>query len=232
MNQENLNFALWLIAALVTAGAASIYTIRIENQYRQEFELEPVDLKASLPSLVMMLGVIVMIAWESQSRLTAIALPAIGLAGASLRGIWRIDRQCLLIPDRLQALGCAAGLYYLGALIATGEPWRDQCLELGFAFALVALMWALSAVYLRMRGAVGFGFGDIKLLGWLSFFVGKRMIDLILYSIMIGLVYLLVSTAVKSIKAKKIMLPGSQDAFAFGPAIVLAVIAEALLHYA
>ncbi|MCX6124821.1 MAG: prepilin peptidase, partial [Proteobacteria bacterium] len=177
-----------------------------------------------------MIVMIMIHAWQSQSRLTALALPSIGLAGASLRGIWRIDRQCLLIPDRLQALGCAAGLYYFGAFIATGEPWRDQSLELAIAFALVGLMWALSASYLRVRGAVGFGFGDIKLLGWLAFFVGKRMIDLILYSIVIGLVYLLVSTAVKSIKAKRIMLPGSQDAFAFGPAIVLAVIAEALLH--
>lgn len=58
------------------------------------------------------------------------------------------------------------------------------------------------------------------------------MPDLILWSIALGLLQLVFSSLQKSLRERRLALPGAQDAFAFGPAIVGATILEVLLFYA
>lgn len=226
------HFMLWFAVAQLLLIGLSLYVLRIENEYRDEFSLPLATVKSSLLSIVVACSTFSVLAVVSKSSLVALNLVSMAVAAAALRGVWRIDRICLLIPNRLQLMGTLAGLLFLVVQIISGEPGRDVLFEAFFGLMMVSFMWGLSYVYLRLRGSIGFGLGDTKLLAWLALFVGRRMSDVILTAIFLGLLWLLGLAVKKSIKEKRISFPASQEAFAFGPSIVWAAILVEIFHYA
>ena len=86
-------------------------------------------------------------------------------------------------------------------------------------------------VYQKIRGRIGIGLGDIKLLAWLSLFAGTNIVDVITYSVAIGICFLLLKSTWSSIRARKLTLPVASQAFAFGPAIVAGFAIVLLLKF-
>ena len=224
------NLGFWLASGLALFLLAQGFLIRVENDYLTEFERPGISLRNRWRSTILGgLGYLVL-GWCSRESLPFTSLIFFGLATAGLIGIWRVDYQLLLIPDRFQILGLLSGLGFTATLLLSGEHVSVVFTEIGFGLFLVGVLWIMSAIYFRIRGTIGFGFGDIKLLAWLSLFVGKRMPDLVVTSVAIGLTMLIFNTARTSIKARALTLPGGQDAFAFGPAIVLGFFIEGIAH--
>ncbi len=216
---------------LILYASIGFYVLKVENDYRREFELPIRTLRQIKWSLI--LGVVGMTIYHcmSNARIPITAAPFLWVAAASLVGVWRVDRVLLLIPDRYQLIGLLSGICYVLAMIQSGEEATDLLTEVGFALLLVGLLWLLSIAYEKLRGTVGFGFGDTKLLAWLALFVGKRMPNLIVIAVLIGILTMVAHVLKQGIKEKKWALPRGQDAFAFGPAIVVASFLEGLLFY-
>lgn len=216
---------------LILYASISYYVFKIENDYRREFELPIRTLRQIKWSVI--LGAVGMTIYHcmSNTRIPITAMPFLWVAGASLVGVWRVDCVLLLIPDRYQLIGLVSGIFYVLAMIQSGEEATGLLMEVGFALFLVGLLWLLSIGYEKLRGTVGFGFGDTKLLGWLALFVGKRMPNLIVIAVLVGILTVVAHVIKQGIKEKKWALPRGQDAFAFGPAIVVASFIEGLFFY-
>ena len=226
-----INAYWWYEVAALFYIVALILSFKTENTYRRIFAMPPIALMQTIPMGVIGFIALVSLYWLSHERLPSPAAVPFAMALGSLVGVYRVDRLLLVIPDRLQIVGALSGVLFLLILCVSGEDKDQILLETLFALAMVALLWGLSYVYLRIRGNIGFGMGDIKLLGWLSLFTGKRMSDLILIAIGFGLLHLLLMTIKNSLASRKLSLPKGQDAFAFGPAIVLAFLTEELIYY-
>ena len=112
----------------------------------------------------------------------AVALPQI--AGPSATGLWllvsaalaaalialsAIDAETFRLPDRLTLPLLAAGLA-LAALDGSAMlGWHAASAMLGGA-----LLWAVNALYRRLRGTDGLGFGDVKLFAGAGAWVGAE----------------------------------------------------------
>lgn len=229
---EFLDNQWWYGAAFVFYLMALGLSFQAETTYRKIFAMPPITrLNMILPSLTGLIALAALII-SSHQQLPTAALACFATACGSLLGVYRIDRLLLIIPDRLQLLGSVAGVFFLIVIAVSGEELNQLGLEVLFALAMVLLLWGLSYLYLRIRGTIGFGLGDIKLLAWLALFTGKRMPDLILIAIGFGLLGLVLSIIKHLIRERELRLPKGQDSFAFGPAIVLAFLTEELIHYA
>ena len=75
-----------------------------------------------------------------------------------------IDARHFIIPDVLSAVALALGLVH-----AALDPWQTLLEGLGLALlrgvVLAACLFALRALYFRIRGREGIGLGDVKLAG-------------------------------------------------------------------
>lgn len=225
------NLSFWLFLAVAVYGGVSVYVHSIESQYRLQYHRPLTTWKRALPSHLVSIAGLLLLCWIARLRMPFPCFLTFAIAAASLRGVFTIDRLLLIIPDRLQLIGAAAGLAFLFLFIGSGEDGKMVLLETGFALAMVLLLWLLSYVYLRIRNSIGFGMGDLKLLAWISLFVGKQMPDVILTCIGIGIAQLFIISAWKTIKLRKLTIPKGKEAFAFGPSIVLGVLVESLIYY-
>jgi hypothetical protein len=173
---------------------------------------------------------LVFLFWNaSMARLPDEVIISYSIAGAVLRSIWIIDRACLLIPDRLQLLGLLSALSFLGIQLYFGAHWDEAFLEIGFAIGQVALLWLLSIAYFKVRKTIGFGLGDIKLLGWIAIFAGQRLTYVIVGAIGLGILTLAVVSIKNSIQNRRLTIPSGTDAFAFGPQIIAALVIDGIL---
>jgi hypothetical protein len=209
------------ILACAAFAGVQYGNLKIENDYRKEFEKDPVDLKLMAPQIVIGAIFLGLFLFQSRNRYVALTWPAFAGAVATLTCVWRVDRDLLLIPDRSQIIGAVSALLFLIVQIISGEPRGELFIHVGFGLALVALLWAMSVIYYRLRGQVGFGLGDVKLLAWMCVFLGQRTVDVIMLSIGIGLIQILISSFLSK-RDEGFKLPKLTDAFAFGPAIILA----------
>jgi prepilin signal peptidase PulO-like enzyme (type II secretory pathway) len=223
---------IWIPVTFVFYLITTIFTQYVENDYRQQFSMSKVDYAQKKISILVGAIALSIIIYLSQTKLPGTVLPSLGIAAAILCGVYQVDRILLLIPDRFQVVGTFTGILFISLLMVSGEDHVQLMIEAGFALLMVGLLWLMSYIYLRVRGTIGFGLGDIKLLAWLALFVGKRMPNLILIAIFLGICQLGFKTIQSSLKEKKITLPGGQAAFAFGPSIVFAVFIEAIFFYA
>jgi prepilin signal peptidase PulO-like enzyme (type II secretory pathway) len=208
---------------------------KVENDFRRDFDLPEVTIRDGLLSLALgatclaFLYVMLMVVHE---KLPLASFLPICAAAQALRGTWRVDRQLLVIPDRFQLLGLLSGASYVLILIFTGEDSQELAANVGIGLALTGLLWLMSAIYFRVRGKVGFGFGDVKLLGWLALFFGHRIAPIVFIAVLVNFTELIFIFLKKSITSKKLILPSGPDTFAFGPSIVLATVIEMIIHYA
>jgi leader peptidase (prepilin peptidase) / N-methyltransferase len=223
---------LWLAVALAFYGGAAYFTSPIERAYFQEFAVAMPARKLVVLSHGVTLLTLAILAYTAREELDFYCFPALAVAGASLRSILAIDRKTCIIPDRLQALGGTAGIVFIALnALSTGDVVTAGS-DLAVGLAVVAFLWILSLVYFRLRGVIGFGLGDVKLLGWLAFFVGSRVATIVFGAACVGIVAVMVNTAYRSARARALHLPSGTDTLPFGPAIVFATAIEEILYYA
>ena len=152
-------------------------------------------------------------------------------AGGVILGIYRIDQLTRLIPDRLQIAGFIAGVSHLLGLGYLGEPWSELFASMAVSLGVVGLLWFLSFVYFRMRGHVGFGMGDIKFLGWLSLFMGKHLIDVLMIAVLVSLLVFVVRSSIEAWRQRKLFTIKLNETSPFGPSIIWGIVFERLLRW-
>jgi leader peptidase (prepilin peptidase)/N-methyltransferase len=102
---------------------------------------------------------------------------------ATLVVLFWTDLEEQILPDEFTLGGTAAGLLIAGIVPVPGRfaetlfpGWRPvwrSFLSAGLGIGLLALpMWLLGLIYEKLRGREGLGFGDVKLLIFMSTFLG------------------------------------------------------------
>ena len=134
---------------------------------------------------------VTLIDWERQIIPNAITLPgiAVGLVLA-----W-------LVPPPVDVPGALAGLQdaLLGLVVAGGS------------------MWALSAAYERLRGRIGLGMGDVKLVAMLGTFLGlENTLAILVLGSLLGLLQAMVMMGLRGADLRT-RIP-------FGPALAAAAV--------
>lgn len=82
-----------------------------------------------------------------------------------------IDVACRRIPNRLTGGFAVVMAALTGVYVVLGEPLDKILVALALGVAAPVLLFSLSAVYARYTGMAGFGMGDIKLAGPLTYAV-------------------------------------------------------------
>jgi prepilin signal peptidase PulO-like enzyme (type II secretory pathway) len=221
----------WTITAIAAYIGLCFFCLQVENIYLREFKKERTTLRDA--GVAWSIGLVSFLSYIFFSRHTLVPVAALPLsiAAAALVGTWRVDRQLLLIPDRFQLLGLGAGVLFVLIAWLSGEYPSELFKSRLMALFVVGLLWLMSFLYLRLRGNVGFGLGDIKLLGWLGLIVGHRIVDIVFLAIILAITILAYSIIKKSLQIKALALPKASDAMPFGPAIVAAAFFEGLANY-
>lgn len=130
---------------------------------------------------------------------------------AALIAVIFIDLDHHIIPNSITLPGIALGL--LLALFApqVGVSFRDALLG---AAAVGGSMWALSAGYEWLRGRIGLGMGDVKLVAMLGAFLGLQgALGALLVGSLLGLVYGGIMIAAKG--------TGRDTHIPYGPALAI-----------
>jgi leader peptidase (prepilin peptidase)/N-methyltransferase len=111
--------------------------------------------------------------------------------GAALLVLTVTDWQERLLPDRVTFPGMGVGLVFSvfvplddgsGLLLTrlaglTGAPLWLQSVVDSLMGALLGggLLYALGEIYFRLRGCEGMGFGDVKMMAMVGFFLGPKL---------------------------------------------------------
>ena len=118
-----------------------------------------------------------------QPSLLHIAITA--LLGLALAALSAIDVDCFRLPDALTLPLIATGLG-LTAILGWDDPW----LRLLAVLAGYGVLWAVAAVYERLRNRAGLGLGDAKLFAAAGAWVGfEGLASVLLYGSLAALVW-------------------------------------------
>lgn len=130
---------------------------------------------------------------------------------AALIAVIFIDIDHHIIPNSITLPGIALGLG-LALFAPQGRVgFRDALLG---ALVIGGLLWAVSAGYERLRGQIGLGMGDVKLMAMLGAFLGLQgALGALLVGSLVGLVYGGIMIAAKG--------TGRDTHIPYGPALAL-----------
>ncbi len=147
-------------------------------------------------------------------------LPGLALIMAALGGVFVLDKEFQVIPDRLHLIG-SAGVLWLW--IVAGLHGHDLRIveKLIYGPGLAAVLYASALIYEKLRKTSAMGLGDIKLFAWLGLGFGSEIVAIIFLSMIGALIWNLPQLFLKKMQ--------STQAFAFGPFIVVATFAFLLL---
>ncbi|KQT59708.1 peptidase A24 [Methylobacterium sp. Leaf456] len=134
-----------------------------------------------------------------------------------------IDGHRRIIPDPLNLLLLASGL----AVATLREP-DPAALAACLAQAAVAfgLLWALRALYARLRGRTGLGLGDVKFVGAATAWVGLAGLP---FLILIASTAALVALALAALAGRQIT---REFRLPFGPFLAVGLHAALLMGHA
>jgi prepilin signal peptidase PulO-like enzyme (type II secretory pathway) len=147
-------------------------------------------------------------------------LPGLALIIAALGGVYVLDKEFQVIPDRLHVMG-SLGVLWLW--IAAGLHGHDLRMmdKLIYGPGLAGVLYGSSLIYEKMRKTSAMGLGDIKLFAWLGLGFGSDIVAIIFLSMIAALIWNLPKLFLKKLE--------STQAFAFGPFIVAATFAFLLI---
>lgn len=147
-------------------------------------------------------------------------LPGLALIVAALGGVFVLDKEFQVIPDRIHLIGSAGVLWIW---IAAGLHGHDLRIaeKLIYGPGLAAVLYASALIYEKLRKTSAMGLGDIKLFAWLGLGFGSDIVAIIFLSMIGALIWNLPQLFLKKIQ--------STQAFAFGPFIVVATFAFLLM---
>ena len=160
-------------------------------------------------------------------KLPAHALPmwaslCLALILVSCIGIWRLDRAFQIIPDRFHTIGFIGASGYLAAgIYASPASLSTYIFGVIAGLLLPVSLLGINFLYSKFRTVDGLGLGDVKALLWLPLAIGDKIwIAFAGACILAGFVQ-----GTKMLFRRKIDL---QSPFAFGPYIVICVVASLL----
>lgn len=138
----------------------------------------------------------------------------LAVLGPVLLALMLYDVRYLILPDALVALVLVTGLG--GALAGIALAPTPVAAAVGVAVGGSAL-WAVRALYARMRGVVGLGWGDVKLFAAAGAWVGwQGLADLLLIACLASLG----AIAVARVRGGG---RGPQGRLPFGPSLAIAL---------
>ncbi len=136
------------------------------------------------------------------------------LLAATLVAVSLIDADHRIIPNEITYPGIPLGLAF--AWLVPGPTLIDALLGLLIAGGL---LWALSAAYERLRGQIGLGMGDVKLVAMLGAFLGlEPVLEIIVLGSILGLAWGLFLIAFRG--------AGRLTRIPFGPALACAALVQ------
>jgi leader peptidase HopD len=113
------------------------------------------------------------------------ALPFLALIGVALGGLTLADARFQVIPDRFQVVGAVGALGF--ALLGTTTPLTPKLVAAGIGLAMVAALYGTTRLYTLVRKRDALGFGDVKLLAWLSLAFGPDTFYVMVYGMGLAL---------------------------------------------
>jgi len=147
-------------------------------------------------------------------------LPGIALIMVALGGVFVLDKEFQVIPDRLHIVGLAGVVWLWTAAGLHGHDLRIVE-KLIYGPGLAAVLYASATIYEKIRKTSAMGLGDIKLFAWLGLGFGSDIVAIIFLSMIGALIWNMPQLFLKKIQ--------STQAFAFGPFIVFATLAFLLM---
>jgi prepilin signal peptidase PulO-like enzyme (type II secretory pathway) len=168
-------------------------------------------MKSSYKHIVAVVLSICMLALAYRSNVHL--LPGLALIMAALGGVFVLDKEFQVIPDRLHIIG-SAGVVWLW--IAAGLHGHDLRIvdKLIYGPGLALVLYGAALLYEKIRKTSAMGLGDIKLFAWLGLAFGSDIVAIIFLSMIGALIWNLPKLFLKKIE--------STQGFAFGPFIVAA----------
>ena len=136
------------------------------------------------------------------------------LLASALVAVTLIDADHRIIPNEITYPGIPLGLAL--AWLVPGPPLVDAVLGLVIAGGM---LWGLSAAYERLRGQIGLGMGDVKLVAMLGAFLGLQpALEIIVLGSLLGLAWGLFLIAFRG--------AGRLTRIPFGPALACAALVQ------
>jgi len=192
----------------------------LKEEYGHLYFSWPAEKKMHTFYKYLVAGIITVCMLAIAYRANVYLLPGFALIIAALAGIFVLDQEFQVIPDRLHLIGSAGVLWLLVATSLHGQ--NPQIIEkLIYGPGLAAVLYASSTIYEKIRKTSAMGFGDIKLFAWLGLGFGSDIVTIIFLSMIAALIWNLPQIVLKKI--------ASTEAFAFGPFIVIATYAFLLI---
>lgn len=145
-------------------------------------------------------------------------LPGIALMLVAAGGVVIADQRYQIIPDGVQATGAAGALIFL--LWATELTGEGKLLRAAVGTGAALSFFCLAKLYTLVRKREALGLGDIKLLAWLGLAFGAGTIDVLLTSLIAGMVFVIPRVFTGRL--------GRHAHFAFGPYLIFGAAAVAL----
>lgn len=138
----------------------------------------------------------------------------IGLLAALLIQLARIDAHCRLLPDPLTLALIASGLLFHGLFMPHGLI--DSLMGAAFGYGL---LWALAAIFQKLRGIEAMGRGDFAMTAGIGAWMGWQGLPFVL---VLACIFALSFTAIRAMFKKKWSSsagPFLSEQLAFGPAL-------------
>jgi prepilin signal peptidase PulO-like enzyme (type II secretory pathway) len=149
-------------------------------------------------------------------------LPFAALMAVALNGVVQADARFHLIPDRFQIVGALGAIGALIVLLTRPDAEPAQLLMRAGGGLLVAVgLYAMSWAFERWRQRPALGFGDVKLVAWLGLVMGTDVLLVLLVAMLAAQAVILPMVLLR----RRTMTSG----FAFGPYLVLGVLAQVAL---
>jgi prepilin signal peptidase PulO-like enzyme (type II secretory pathway) len=213
-------------AGFIIALFTHVLVPRAIAKYHQGYfaEVTVPELSALKLAQYWLIQILWVVSFFYTSRVSVAMIPVYALLAASLHAVCRVDLLFHIIPDRFQITGLISTALLAGYLITTrATPAALVLITILSGLSLPLLLMLGNYLFTKLRSIDGLGFGDVKLLAWLSLISGIYTYRLILFAAVLSLVWMLPKLVNKKL--------GLQAGFAFGPYIVWGFVLESWLRF-
>jgi leader peptidase (prepilin peptidase)/N-methyltransferase len=133
------------------------------------------------PAVEALTGLMVVCLWRAYGP-----SPAFGLAtlfGFAMIVLFFTDFDHQLLPDAVTLPGFVIGLAAAWFNPFLGDPgWQRIVLSVAGAALGSGILWGIGALYTRIRGVEGMGFGDVKMMAMVGAFTGPAGVAVTLFA--------------------------------------------------
>ncbi len=208
-------------------GSVAAFGLYTENVYRRHVEQDSIGWRPLLPSLLSTFFIWIAYTLRNWQSVPIEIWPVTAGVAALFCAIGRVDRLSHLILNRFQWLGWGLGACFF---FLRAGPWRLRFADLLLDWLCVWALWGLGLLYQKMRGRIGLGLGDIKLLLWLSLLTQGSIAKTLIGSLLLGGLWLCLNILHDRWKKGVWQMPRIDEGFAFAPMLLAATFLDGMIH--